>query len=308
MASALPVPTGPQIDPRTGAMSEEWRRYYQALEDAISGETAPSDAQYYVATASPELTNERNLGALASGFLKVTVAAGVATPSTVSSITTADFTGQLALSKGGTAADLSVSGGASQVLKQTTAGGAVTVGVLSTSDLSNGSNVALLSGTNAFTGANTFEAGGGTTTYAPGGRLHAITSTVTTTGTTEEVLSTYTMPANTLDSNGRMLHMLVGATTANNANSKTLRIRVGGIAGTMIASQLVSSPASRMFFDVYVVRRTSTTGFASETQNTINQTSITTDFTGSIDIVLTGQTSGAAGDVTVQQFAVVYLG
>ena len=43
--------------------------------------------------------------------------------------------GQLALARGGTAADLSATGGASQVLKQTSVGGAVTVGTLSASDV-----------------------------------------------------------------------------------------------------------------------------------------------------------------------------
>lgn len=47
-------------------------------------------------------------------------------------------TGQLALDRGGTAADLSATGGTSRVLKQSTVGGAVTVGQLAASDLSNG--------------------------------------------------------------------------------------------------------------------------------------------------------------------------
>lgn len=81
----LPQPTGPQLDPRTGLVTEEWKRYYQSLEDSLQT-GAPSDAQYYVATADVNLTNERNLGALASGFLKITSAAGIATPSTVATI------------------------------------------------------------------------------------------------------------------------------------------------------------------------------------------------------------------------------
>ena len=40
---------------------------------------APNDAQYLVATADSELTNEQNLGALASGMLKQSVSGGVAT-------------------------------------------------------------------------------------------------------------------------------------------------------------------------------------------------------------------------------------
>jgi hypothetical protein len=47
-------------------------------------------------------------------------------------------TGLLALARGGTNADLSATGGASQVLKQVSAGAAITVGQLAASDLSNG--------------------------------------------------------------------------------------------------------------------------------------------------------------------------
>lgn len=51
---------------------------------------------------------------------------------------TLGWTGQLGLSRGGTNADLSATGGTSQVLKQASLGGAITVGQLAASDLSNG--------------------------------------------------------------------------------------------------------------------------------------------------------------------------
>lgn len=51
---------------------------------------------------------------------------------------TLGWTGQLGLSRGGTNANLSATGGTSQVLKQTSAGGAITVAQLAASDLSNG--------------------------------------------------------------------------------------------------------------------------------------------------------------------------
>lgn len=136
MPAVLPIPTGPQIDARTGALSEEWRRYYQSLEDALAGATAPRDAQYWVSTLNPDLTNERNLGALADGFVKVTVAAGVATPSTVATVPMSSVSGIVGLAQGGTGSDLSATGGAGQVLKQTAAGATVTVGALATTDIS----------------------------------------------------------------------------------------------------------------------------------------------------------------------------
>jgi hypothetical protein len=70
-------------------------------------------------------------------------------------------TGQLALARGGTGSDLSATGGASQVLKQTTLGGAVTVAQEAFSDLSG--NIAV-SQMNTGTGASssTFFRGDGT--------------------------------------------------------------------------------------------------------------------------------------------------
>lgn len=63
---------------------------------------------------------------------------------------TLGWTGQLGLSRGGTNADLSATGGTSQVLKQTSVGGNITVAQLAASDLSNG-----VTGTGAVVLANT---------------------------------------------------------------------------------------------------------------------------------------------------------
>lgn len=59
----------------------------------------------------------------------------------------ADITsGQLGLARGGTGADLSATGGAGQVLKQSSAGGAVSVGALSASDMPSGIDAARIGG------------------------------------------------------------------------------------------------------------------------------------------------------------------
>jgi len=173
MATTLPIPpTGTAyIDPRTGLLTEAWRRYFLSLEN-LAPDIPPIDAQYWVSTANTKLTNERNIGALATGYLKITTAIGIATPSSVASIPGTDvtgaaltktddtnvtltlggtpgsallraasltlgWTGQLGLARGGTNANLSATGGASQVLRQSSAGAAVTVSQLSTTDISN---------------------------------------------------------------------------------------------------------------------------------------------------------------------------
>jgi hypothetical protein len=57
----------------------------------ISPVPAPTGASYWTATAEPALSAETNLGALPTGYLKQTTAAGVATPSTVTTIPLADI-------------------------------------------------------------------------------------------------------------------------------------------------------------------------------------------------------------------------
>lgn len=59
--------------------------------------------------------------------------------------------GTLALARGGTNADLSATGGTSQVLKQTSVGGNVTVGQLASTDLSDASSLATLTGAQTLT-------------------------------------------------------------------------------------------------------------------------------------------------------------
>lgn len=123
----LPIPpTGTPLLDQNYQVSEPWKRYFLSLQN-LGGTFAPVDAQYYVATSNATLTNERNLGVLASGYLKITVAAGVATPSSTSRIPLVD---------GGTNANLNATGGTHQVLMQETAGANVTVRQLTTADIS----------------------------------------------------------------------------------------------------------------------------------------------------------------------------
>lgn len=80
-------------------------------------------------------------GTLAAGRLNANVVQSVTNDTNVTgSISgqnlTFGWSGKLGLSRGGTNADLSATGGASQVLKQTTSGAAVTVGQLATTDMS----------------------------------------------------------------------------------------------------------------------------------------------------------------------------
>lgn len=278
MASPLPLPPSsiPQIDPQTGALSEVWRRYYLALENAIATNAAPTDARYLVGTHNTTLTDEINLGALATGYIKATVAVGIATISTAATIPATDLSGTIA-------------------------------------DARLSSNVPLKDGTNVFSGANSFPAGASTTTVVPSGRVFSITAAVPTSGTTEEILATYTMKANTLNVNGQALRFVGSYTTAANGNNKTIKVRVGGIGGTVILTYTSATNAGSIWWDALLTRRTSTTaygsGFATDGATSASTGSAATPtLTGDVDVVVTGTTGTSAGDMSLQQADAVYLG
>lgn len=83
------------IDTATGTLTEIGRIYLRTLADAV-GALASVGAAYWVSHPDPTLTGEQNLGGLASGYLKITTAIGIATPSSVALIPQADVTGLVA--------------------------------------------------------------------------------------------------------------------------------------------------------------------------------------------------------------------
>lgn len=80
---------------KDGRFVEPWRLWFLAATAGISTGAAPADAQYLVSTADALLSAERNLGLLASGYLKIITALGIATPSSTPTIPTGDLTGTL---------------------------------------------------------------------------------------------------------------------------------------------------------------------------------------------------------------------
>ena len=90
MSAALPPPTEP-FTPESSA----WKDYFLSLSNASAVNIPPIDARYITATGNGELTNDVNLGLLPTGFLFLTVAAGIATPSTTATIAASVLTGAL---------------------------------------------------------------------------------------------------------------------------------------------------------------------------------------------------------------------
>jgi len=77
------------FDPLTGQVTEIGRILLRNLSRAV-GDLAPIDAPYWVSRSNGVLAAEQNLGALASGYLKIATAFGIATPSSVATIPLAD--------------------------------------------------------------------------------------------------------------------------------------------------------------------------------------------------------------------------
>lgn len=74
--------------------ASQWGYFITALQIATAS-IAPVNATYIVATSDTTLSNEVNLGALATGFLSITVSAGTATVTSAATISAAVLTGTL---------------------------------------------------------------------------------------------------------------------------------------------------------------------------------------------------------------------
>jgi len=161
----------------------------------------------------------------------------------------------------------------------------------------------------------TVAAGAGTATATIGGVIHSNVTPVATGGTSEEVLATYTLPANTLSADGKMLRIRAVVTHAANANVTTWRIRLGGIGGTELL-QLggIATPGTVMLGEIVVAR----TGSAAAVTTSIGTYSTFViakgvtiasglDYTADIAIVVTGTTPTAAGDLTFKSLLVEVL-
>jgi hypothetical protein len=90
-----PAPiTTPVVD-KQGRLSLLWSRYFIQSTQAITVDAAPADAPYWIGSATAALTAARNLALLATGYLKLTVGAGVAVPSTTTTIPATDLSGTI---------------------------------------------------------------------------------------------------------------------------------------------------------------------------------------------------------------------
>lgn len=170
--------------------------------------------------------------------------------------------------------------------------------------------------------ANTPVTNLGAATYTPaagssatiGGVLCVNTTSQATTGTVEEVLATCTIPANALSANGKGVRISVSVFTAANANTKTASIRFGGIGGTVIATTggtAANNIAGQL--NAVVLRTGAATQYSYGSANydtssvRVTRGAPTQTLSNAVDIVVTGTTPTAAGDLTFGAFVVEFF-
>lgn len=147
---------------------------------------------------------------------------------------------------------------------------------------------------------------GGASASVCGTLLSAGNLNVATTGTAEETLFTYQLPANTLLNDGDRLRITTWAIVAANANLKSLIVRAGGAAGSIIgqAGPNAANNQPAMLFIDWVRSGVNAQDAGSinviATTAAVRQLGTTVNLSTATDIVVRGTTPTAAGDLTLK--------
>lgn len=139
------------------------------------------------------------------------------------------------------------------------------------------------------------------------------TDTLTTAVTTEEVLATYTLPAATIAADGKGIRVIASGTTAANANTKTIRLKLGGT--TYATNAVTTAPnASAWEAEFTILRSGAATAVAvgkavfTATSEGIQRGTGTPTWANANAIEVTGQNGTAsAGDITVSMVTIELL-
>lgn len=163
-------------------------------------------------------------------------------------------------------------------------------------------------------GTNAVDAGASRRPMSVDGRLFALVGqSLTTTGTAEELLKTFTIPRNTLNSDRKVLRVRLMLITAANNNAKAVGIRVTNAAGTLLwASGSHTTNAGSIYADVAIMRigannyevfgRSSGVPAApvAGTQSQLYTAGISNLLGNGFILAITGTTAAGAGDVTLK--------
>ena len=178
--------------------------------------------------------------------------------------------------------DFSATGGASQVVKQTTSGGPLTVGQLNCSDIGTGSSCTVCQSAQASSHTG---------------------------DTTESVLATCTIPANTLTTNSQLTVTSIWAYTGS-TNAKALRVRLGGPTGTIYsaaAPSITTSLSLSCLTSIFARSLASQIGTGTSCTPGVEQTGQVTsslDNSSSINLVLTGELASAGDSIRLDGYSV----
>ena len=165
-------------------------------------------------------------------------------------------------------------------------------------------------------------AGTGTTTAEVGGVVCSGTPNATTSGTTEEVIATCPLSANTIAASYLLYLDAVGVTAAN-GNNKTVRVRIGASGSCLTGAVIFTSGTQTWNNLIWTIDRlkmfrlSSTTfsasgqivssakgGTATLTATGWQDDTETTDFTTARDVCITFETATAAGGLTLNTYQI----
>jgi hypothetical protein len=158
--------------------------------------------------------------------------------------------------------------------------------------------------------------GGGTQSFADAGvifRYQSLTGTGNGNDTTEDTLTTFSLPASSLDVAGRTLQITASGSLANNAHSKTARLYFGSSITSTTGAQTGANVGWQLQLQVQKIASNSQIGFYSPIVGTTHGgislplTGTETD-TSAITIKVTGQTgTAAANDVMLNSLVIEAL-
>lgn len=127
--------------------------------------------------------------------------------------------------------------------------------------------------------------------------------------TAENILATVTIPAGAMGLNG-ILRIYHNWTYTNSANNKTPRVRLGGIGGTVYASDVFTTTATWNDFRVIQNRGAANSQVGSKSSSGIFASSTAAAITSAIDtsaattLVFTAQKATGAETMTLEQYMV----
>jgi len=141
----------------------------------------------------------------------------------------------------------------------------------------------------------------------------AATGMSVSTGTAETILATVPIPAGAVGANGA-IRITTLWTYTNSANSKTVRVRLGGISGTSFGAAVATTTADVQMMHIIRARNSTSSqvGFAANAGSTFATTtsgaaSGSLDMTAAQDLVFTGTTASSGETITLESYIVEIL-